>query len=78
MVHVGQVLIHPVHGRMVVTAIDPPGDEEYIDGKWRDGHIIHAKFDRFIPGIRWREGKGKNTVSKLIFHEYYLDRLRAE
>lgn len=78
MVKIGTILIHPVHGEMTITAIKSGGDEEYIEGKWREGRIIRARFNKFIPAIKWREGKGKNTVSVLIFHEYYLAKLEVK
>lgn len=78
MVKIGTVLIHPVHGEMTVTEIKPSAGEEFIAKQWRSGNVITAEFDRFIPGVHWRRGNGKNAISYLVFHEFYLSKLKVK
>ena len=78
MIDIGTILVHPVHGEMRVTNVRQSDGEEYISNEWRDGNIITAEFDRFIPGVQWRRGKGKSAISYLVFHEYYLTGLEVK
>jgi len=77
-IKIGSKLVHPHHGTMTVTHIDNREAEEYIESEWRRGRMIHAEFDRFIPGVKWRTGGGVNLRSKLVFHEFYLSKLELE
>lgn len=73
MIKVGDKLIHPIHGEMIVISVDDCSDE-YIDGKWRNGKVIVADFDRPIDCVRWRNNDGN---ARLVFHSYYLKKLRS-
>lgn len=81
MVKIGDILVHPAHGEMVVKNVGIPNYEEYIEEEkdFIKGHQITAVFDRFIPGVKWvlLNGEG-NRVSKLIFHSYYLKNLKLK
>lgn len=78
-VKTGDTLIHPVHGKMKVTNVNPSAYEEYINAEegYQEGYRIEAVFNRFIPGVKWTatDGNGKR-VSKLIFHSWYLRNLK--
>lgn len=78
MITIGTILIHPVHGEMTVTKIQPSDGAEYIAGEWRPGNTITAEFSRFIPGVQWCKNPGKNATSYLVFHEYYINRLEVK
>lgn len=81
MVEVGSVLAHPVHGDLTVTKVGAEVYEEYIDEKvkFQKGVQVEAEFDRFIPGVRWAAVRPDGTkVSKLVFHSWYLCRLRPK
>ena len=76
MVKKGDKLNHPIHGELEVVDAGAEVISEFIDGEWRDGVYITAVFDRYIDGVQWRVGQGKDAVSYLRFHEYYLPRLQ--
>lgn len=74
---IGTVLIHPVHGEGVVTAVRPRADE-LINGEFVSGYEIHLRFNRLISGISWRERVNGEFVSKLVFHSGYLGKLEIK
>lgn len=77
-VEVGQVLTHPVHGPTQVIAVGPYGDREVVqpDGTEQIGHRITVVFDRAIEGVAQRHYVGGQSVSKLVFHSWYLRNLK--
>lgn len=78
-VKTGDTLIHPAHGPMTVTNVNPSEYEEYVQETqaFEKGYRIEAVFDRFIPGVKWtvNDANGKR-VSKLVFHSWYLRNLK--
>lgn len=78
-VKTGDTLIHPAHGPMKVTNVNPAAYEEYIPATetYEKGYRVEAVFDRFIPGVKWMVNDASgNRVSKLIFHSWYLRNLK--
>lgn len=77
-VKTGDTLIHPIHGKMTVTNVNPSEFEEFInaDVGFQKGNRIEAVFDRFIPGVKWVDKNANGErISKLIFHSWYLQNL---
>lgn len=78
-VKTGDTLIHPIHGPMTVTNVNPSEYEEYIPTTetYEKGYRIEAVFDRFIPGVQ-KAIKNANgeRISALSFHSWYLRNLK--
>ena len=75
---IGDVLIHPIHGDMTITNIEPNAQEEFIDDEWRKGETITATFNKFIPSVKWSIGSGDTAKSLLIFNSYYLKNIKVK
>lgn len=74
---VGKKFIHPVHGELTIIRVSEDLVEELIGGIWRQGKTVHAVFDRVIPGVRFRLfNDSAELVSGLVFHEYFLQKLK--
>ena len=77
-VKTGDTLIHPVHGPMKVTNVNPAEYEEFINATqaYEKGYRIEAVFDRFIPGVQKaiKDARGER-ISALVFHSWYLRNL---
>lgn len=80
-VKVGDVLVHPIHGEMTVTNVDPFEYEEFIPElrKFEKGFKVETVFDKFIPVVKWSTmGPLGKKVSKLMFHSYYLKNVKLK
>jgi len=76
MTKLGQILTHPIHGDMTVVDVSDTEQAAYIDDEWRKGRVITADFDKIIAGVIWKNED--ESVSRLIFHEYYLKNLEVK